>query len=164
MNPLNILKVKRLHNISRKFYLKKFYKVSRAVDSLSRFINKCAVYGETDIGSGTQFAYGGIAVVIHKHAIIGKNCMIGQCSTIGRVHGKGIEIPIIEDNVYIGAGAKILGGVVVGHNSIIAPNAVITKDVKPFSVMTGVPGRLLTSINSDNFERYAHYGIEKLDD
>lgn len=164
MNPFNIFRVGSLHKISRWFYLKKLNKLSRLIDSLNRQINKCAVYGETEIGIGTQFAYGGIAVVVHKNAIIGKNCMIGQCSTIGRVHGKGSEIPVIEDNVYIGAGAKILGGITIGNNSIIAPNSVVTKDVQPCSVVAGVPGKLLTTINSHNFKRYVHYGIEKFDD
>lgn len=163
MKPFSLFQVISLHNISRRFYLKKYYKFSRLIDSFNRIINRCAVYGETNIGSGTQFAYGGIAVVVHKDAVIGKNCMIGQCSTVGRVHGHGVEIPTIEDNVYIGAGAKILGGIVVGHDSIIAPNAVITKDVEPYSVMVGVPGRLLTSINSENFDRFVHYGVENFD-
>ena len=164
MNPFNIFRLKSMHKISRWLYQKKFYKLSRLIDALNRQINKCVVYGETEIGEGTEFAYGGIAVVIHKNAIIGKNCMIGQCSTIGRVHGKGREIPIIEDNVYIGAGAKVLGGIRIGNNSIIAPNAVITKDVQPFSVIAGVPGKLLTTINSNNFNRFVHYGIERFDD
>ena len=49
------------------------------------------------IGGGTKFAYGGIAVVIHARAVIGKNCVIGQCVTIGG-RSKHYAVPIIGDN------------------------------------------------------------------
>jgi acetyltransferase-like isoleucine patch superfamily enzyme len=48
---------------------------------------------------------------------------------------------VIEDNVWIGEGACILGGVRVGHNSIVGANAVVTCDVPPYSVVAGVPAR-----------------------
>ncbi len=50
---------------------------------------------------------------------------------------------IIEDNVFIGDNAVIMPGVRVGHNSIIAANAVITKSVPPYSVVCGVPGKIV---------------------
>jgi len=163
MNPFSIFGVENLYRLSRSLYLRKYFRISKGIDSLNRMTNKCAVYGATDIGIGTQFAYGGIAVVIHKRAVIGKKCMIGQCCTIGRVPSNGRDTPEIGNNVYIGAGSKILGGVTIGDNSIIGPNAVITKNVDPFSVMVGVPGRLLTVINSENIGRFSDYGVEQID-
>ena len=50
---------------------------------------------------------------------------------------------VIEDNVWIGAGAKILPGVVIGKGSIIASGAVVTKDVENFSVVGGVPAKFI---------------------
>lgn len=50
---------------------------------------------------------------------------------------------IIEDDVWIGAGCRILDGVTIGKGSVIAANAVVTKDVEPYSVMGGVPAKLI---------------------
>jgi len=50
---------------------------------------------------------------------------------------------IIEDNVWIGEGVVILAGVTVGHNSVVAANAVVTKSVPPFSVVAGVPAKVI---------------------
>lgn len=49
----------------------------------------------------------------------------------------------IEDNVWIGVGARILDGVTIGRNSIIGAASVVTKDVPPFSVFVGNPGRVI---------------------
>lgn len=103
------------------------------------------------LGGGTKFAYGGIAVVIHARAVIGKNCIIGQCVTIGG-RSKHYAVPIIGDNVYIGAGAKILGPVKVGDNSVIGAGAVVLNDVPENSVVVGVPAKIIkTNINSNDY-------------
>lgn len=155
----------KLYKVSSFFYEKNFKKISNILDFANKRINKSIVYGATKIGEGTVFAYGGISVVVHKKAIIGKNCMVGQCVTIGRTHGKNSGVPIIEDNVYIGAGAKIIGGITIGNNSIIAPNSVVTKSVEPCSVIAGIPGKLINRITKENFEeKYIPYGIEKFID
>lgn len=52
---------------------------------------------------------------------------------------------VIEDDVWIGANAVITAGVTVGRGSIIGANAVVTKDVEPWSIMAGVPARLIRS-------------------
>jgi acetyltransferase-like isoleucine patch superfamily enzyme len=50
---------------------------------------------------------------------------------------------VLEDDVWLGAGVVILQGVTVGRGSVIAANAVVTKDVEPYSIMGGVPAKLL---------------------
>ena len=57
-------------------------------------------------------------------------------------HGK--RHPTVEDNVIIGAGAKILGNIVIGRNSRIGANAVVVKDVAADKVVVGIPGRAIT--------------------
>src|SRR5690606_132952 len=93
---------------------------------------------ECEIGKGTRFAYGGISTIIHKKTIIKNNVNIGSSVVIG---GKvGIDgVPVIESFVYIGTGAKILGPITVGENSIIGANAVVVKDVPPNVVVAGIP-------------------------
>jgi serine acetyltransferase len=50
----------------------------------------------------------------------------------------------------------------IGHDSIIAPNAVVTKSIPPYSVVAGVPGRIINTITIENFEKYKSYGIAPL--
>jgi acetyltransferase-like isoleucine patch superfamily enzyme len=53
---------------------------------------------------------------------------------------------IIQDRVWIGAGAKVLKGVTIGHDSIIAAGAVVTKSFPPHSLIGGVPARRIKEI------------------
>jgi len=52
---------------------------------------------------------------------------------------------VIEDNIWIGAGVRILGGVRIGTGSVIGAAAVVTKDIPPMSVAVGVPARVIKS-------------------
>ena len=83
----------------------------------------------------------GMGVVIGETAEIGDDVMMYHGVTLGGrslEHGK--RHPTIENNVTIGAGAKILGPITVGHNSAIGANAVVVKDVPADSQVVGIPG------------------------
>jgi serine O-acetyltransferase len=105
------------------------------------FFNSAVDCG-TKIGKGTSFGYGGIAVVVHKRAVIGNNVKIGQCVTIGG-RSKKINVPVIGNNVYIATGAKILGDVVIGNNVIIGANAVVIISVPDNSVVAGIQAKVI---------------------
>ena len=103
------------------------------------------------IGSESRFAYGGIGVVIHGRAVIGSKVIIGQGVTIGRqLDPEGV--PVIGNNVYISAGARILGGITIGDNVIVGANAVVIRDVPPNSVVAGVPARVIRNVDEDIFK------------
>jgi serine O-acetyltransferase len=111
--------------------------------ALIRLIFNCAVDPRTHIGKGTFFAYGGIAVVVHKNVIIGENVTISQSVTIGgRSNQNGV--PVIGDGVYIGAGAVVIGKITIGNNAVIGAGAVVIKDVEIGEVCAGVPARSIS--------------------
>jgi len=140
-----------LYKLGSWFYRKKIPVMDRVCDVLIRIFHNCAVYSQTQIGSGTIFGYGGIGVVIHKRAIIGKDCVIGSNVTIGG-RSKSLEVPKIGDGVYIATGAKILGHVNVGDNSVIGANAVVLNDIPANCVVAGVPAVVKKSnINARDF-------------
>lgn len=83
-------------------------------------------------------------IVIHTNVKMGKNCYISQGVTIGVSKGK---VPLIGDNVYIGSGAKVIGGVTVGNNVSIGANCVVTKDIPDNVVVVGVPGYIVKHLD-----------------
>ncbi|MGQ0505140.1 MAG: serine O-acetyltransferase [Myxococcaceae bacterium] len=106
------------------------------------YLHSSYIPHEADIGEGTQLGYGGIGIVIHRDARIGRHCLISQGVTIGgRTGNQGI--PAIGSYVRIGAGAKILGNITIGDYAVIGANAVVLKDVPRGAVVAGVPARIL---------------------
>ncbi len=82
--------------------------------------------------------------------VIGETAEVGDCVTLyhgvtlgGTSLNKGKRHPTLEDNVVVGAGAKILGAITVGANSRVGANAVVVKPVPPNSVVVGVPGQVV---------------------
>ena len=89
---------------------------------------------------------------------IGSNVLMGpRVSLLAEDHNAGstdqpikaqgvTRLPItIEDDVWLGAGATVVGGVTIGRGSIVAAGSVVTRDVEPFSVVAGVPAALVRS-------------------
>lgn len=105
----------------------------------------------TKIGKGSKFAYGAIGVVLHSQTIIGEKVIIGQGVTIGRQLDPD-GIPKIGNNVYISAGARILGGITIGNNVIIGANSVVIKDVPDNSIVAGVPAKIIKTVDKDIYE------------
>jgi len=133
-----------LYKVGSWFYRKKCSVIPKFFNGLIRRLHNSAVYSETVIGKGTVFGYGGIAVVIHKRTVIGENCVIGTCVTIGG-RSKSEGVPMIGNDVYIATGAKVLGSIIVGDNVVIGANAVVIEDVPSNCIVAGVPARIIKS-------------------
>jgi acetyltransferase-like isoleucine patch superfamily enzyme len=88
--------------------------------------------GEVVIGSGVL-----IAPSVH---ITDANHRTSRDRPI-RQQSRNVEPVIIEDDVWIGAGAKILSGAKIGRGAVIAAGAVVTKEVPPYAIYGGVPAR-----------------------
>lgn len=83
------------------------------------------------------------SIIIHGSCEIGDDCMIRQGVTLGnRRLDRPLEAPKIGSRVNIGAGAKILGNVVIGDDVDIGANAVVISDVPAFHIAVGVPARI----------------------
>lgn len=87
-------------------------------------------------------------VVVGGRVIVGKNCHIGAGAVLAGVIEPPSATPvIIEDDVLVGANAVILEGVKVGKGAVIAAGSVVVKDVEPYSVMAGVPAKLIKKVD-----------------
>lgn len=100
-------------------------------------------FGGCVIGRGAEFGPG--LVLIHSDGVVingavrgGRNVHIEHQVTIGAERR---ESPILGDDVFIGAGAKIIGAVRIGDGARIGANAVVLHDVPPHTTVVGIPAR-----------------------
>jgi len=98
---------------------------------------------QASIGEGTVIGYQGLGVVIHKQSQIGKNCVIRQHVTLGGGGGPSGGLPVLGDNVNVGANAIILGNVHIGNNVTIGAGAVVLNDIPDNAVAVGVPAKVI---------------------
>ncbi|MBQ8317533.1 MAG: serine acetyltransferase [Lachnospiraceae bacterium] len=98
---------------------------------------------QAEIGENTIIGYQGLGVVIHKSTVIGKNCIIRQNVTFGGGGGPEGGVPILGDNVSVGANSVILGNVHIGNNVTIGAGAVVVTDIPDNAVAVGVPARVI---------------------
>mgnify|MGYP001236563418 CR=1 FL=1 len=114
----------------------------RLLAHVSRFLTGVEIHPGARIGSGL-FIDHGMGVVIGETTQIGENCTLYQGVTLGGTSlQRGKRHPTLEDNVVVGAGACILGAIVVGSSSRVAAGAVVVRSVPPDSIVVGVPGHV----------------------
>lgn len=101
---------------------------------------------EVKVGKNFRIDHFG-AIVISGFASFGDNCVIRNEVTVGLRHVDNPVAPRIGNNVDIGAGAKVLGGITIGDNVMIGANAVVLTDVPSDSIAVGNPARVLPRKN-----------------
>lgn len=108
------------------------------------FQNGKLIGSPVQIGDFSAIIYGG-DVIIGKNVKIGYGVIILSVSTItGTSDSKYIKMAVrIGDNVEIGSNTTILPGVIIGDNATVGAGAVVTEDIPPYSVATGVPAKVV---------------------
>ena len=91
------------------------------------------------IGPGLRL-YHGTGLVIHEAAVLGSNCALRHCTTIGMKNGPA-DCPSIGNNVDIGSNSVVLGSIHIGDNVVIGAGSVVLHDVAPGDVVAGNPAR-----------------------
>lgn len=138
-------RVLKFHFLSVFFYRNGLPFVSKIIDLLIRLIFSCDIKHTCKIDKTVKFYHNALGVVIHPRVTIGANCAIYQNVTMGG-NGKSREkngAPTIGKNVFIGAGAVILGPVNIGDDVIIGANTVVTKDVEAGTTVIGAKASYL---------------------
>lgn len=125
---------------AHKLYLKgKIFRARRISQRTARKTG-IEIHPAARIGKGL-FIDHGHGVVIGETTIIGDNVTLYQGVTLGGTgKEKGKRHPTLQDNVMVGAGAKVLGSFTIGENSKIASGSVVLQEVPPNSTVVGVPG------------------------
>jgi serine O-acetyltransferase len=76
-------------------------------------------------------------IVIHPDVVLGEDVVVMHQVTVGQAHPRDRRVPTIGDGAFLGAGAKVLGGVTVGPGAVVGANAVVTRDVPAGATVVG---------------------------
>lgn len=109
----------------------------------------CDIPYNTKIGSNCMIFHGAHGSVVNGRTIIGDDVVLRQNTTIGSksfTTNESDTAPTIEDRVQIGPNVCIIGNITIGHDSQIGAGAVAVKDVPPYSVVVGNPGRVVETL------------------
>lgn len=131
------------HRFAHQLYQMRIPFLPRLVSHIARFLTGIEIHPGATIGRGV-FIDHGMGVVIGETAIVGNYALIYQGVTLGGT-GKenGKRHPTLGENVVVGAGAKVLGNLLIGDNVRIGAGSVVLRDVPPDCTVVGIPGRIV---------------------
>lgn len=131
------------HRVSHRLWKWRLRWLARFMSTIARWLTGVEIHPGARIGR-RFFIDHGMGVVIGETAEIGDDCTLYHGVTLGGTSWKaGKRHPTLGNGVVIGAGAKVLGPVMVGDNARIGSNAVVVKDVPAGATMVGIPGRVV---------------------
>ncbi|PZU37067.1 MAG: serine O-acetyltransferase [Microbacterium sp.] len=129
------------HRVWHALWRRRVRFVARAGSQITRALTGIEIHPGAQIGR-RFFIDHGMGVVIGETAEVGDDVMLYHGVTLGgRTRDSGKRHPTLGDGVAVGAGAKILGPVVIGAGSVVGANAVVTRDAPAASVLVGIPAK-----------------------
>lgn len=133
--------------------------LARLVSHLSRWLTGIEIHPGATIGR-RFFIDHGMGIVIGETAEIGDDCTLYHGVTLGGTSwNKGKRHPTLGKGVVVGAGAKILGPIMVGDGARIGSNAVVVKEVPPGATAIGIPARIVDARETAQNGRFAAYAV-----
>lgn len=132
-----------VHKLTHWLFLHKFYVLSRLISQIARWLTGIEIHPGAKLGK-RLFIDHGMGIVIGETAEVGNDVTIYHGVTLGGT-GKetGKRHPTIKDNVVIGAGAKLLGPIIIEEGSKIGANSVVLANVPAKATVVGIPGRIV---------------------
>jgi serine O-acetyltransferase len=144
------------HRIAHWFYCKRLFLIARLIASANRFFTGVDIHPGARIGR-RFFIDHGMGVVIGETTEIGDDVLVYQNVTLGGTgKERGKRHPTIGNGVVIGAGAKVLGNIVVGDHVKVGAGSVVIRSVPENSTVVGVPGRIVRARGAEAGEELEH--------
>jgi len=135
--------------------------LARMTSHFSRWVTGIEIHPGATVGR-RFFIDHGMGVVIGETAEIGDDCTLYHGVTLGGTSwNKGKRHPTLGKGVVVGAGAKILGPILIGDGARIGSNAVVVKEVPPGATAIGIPARIIEAGESASNGRFAAYAVVK---
>ena len=142
------------HRVAHLLYKLNIPLLPRILNMLSRFFTGVDIHPGATLAHGIMIDHG-TGVVIGETAEVGKGCLIYQGVTLGgtgKEHGK--RHPTLKENVVVGAGAKILGNIVIGKNVRVGAGSVVMSNVPDNCTVVGIPGRVVKAASEDDVVKH----------
>lgn len=141
------------HRINHRLWCWGFKWLARTLSTIARWLTGIEIHPGARIGR-RFFIDHGMGVVIGETTVIGDDVTLYQGVTLGGTSWRqGKRHPTLGNNVIVGAGAKILGPLMIGDNAKVGSNAVVTREVPPGATVVGIPGRIVTGKSSPDEQR-----------
>ena len=141
-----------LHRLAHRLYLRDVPVLPRLVSHFGRFITGIEIHPGAQLGRRLTIDHG-MGIVIGETAEVGDDVLLYQGVTLGNARfQRGKRHPTVGNNVVIGAGAKVLGPIMVGDGARVAAGAVVVNDVPPNTTAAGVPAKAIRYHNPDTGE------------
>lgn len=142
-----------MHRASHVLWRNGFLWLARILSNVARWFTGIEIHPGARIGR-RFFIDHGMGVVIGETAEIGDDCTLYHGVTLGGTSWeKGKRHPTLGNDVVIGAGAKVLGPILIGDDVRIGSNAVVLKDVPAGATVVGVPGRVVGGGKDEQHKR-----------
>ena len=149
------------HRLAHSLWKARVRWIARLVSHLSRWLTGIEIHPGATIGR-RFFIDHGMGVVIGETADIGDDCTLYHGVTLGGTSwNKGKRHPTLGNGVVVGAGAKILGPILIGAGARIGSNAVVVKEVPAGATAIGIPARLIEAHEGHANGRFAAYAVGK---
>jgi serine O-acetyltransferase len=144
-----------VHRATHWLWLHNLKWLARVFSNVARLFTGIEIHPGAQIGR-RFFIDHGMGVVIGETAVIGDDCTLYHGVTLGGTSWqKGKRHPTLGNDVVVGAGAKVLGPILVGTGARIGSNAVVVKEVPPGATVVGVPGRVIECERDEDRRRRA---------
>lgn len=141
------------HRLAHALWRRGLRFLPRVLSQFTRFFTGIEIHPGAALGRRI-FIDHGMGVVIGETAVVGDDVLIYHGVTLGGTgHDRGKRHPTVGDRVLIGAGAKLLGNIEIGHDSAIGANAVVVHSAAPWSTLTGIPASARPRRGSPHAER-----------
>lgn len=140
-----------LQRLSHRLYLQKMPILPGIINRWIHFRYNSDLSPVTEVGKGTRLGHGGIGVVVNSRAKIGRNCILGQNTSIA---GKDGGTPTLGDWVYVGHGSIVLGEVNIGNNVFIGALSLVNKDIPDNAIVAGIPAKVIRIKTDEEVENW----------
>jgi len=129
------------HKLAHGLWRRRLYLPGRMVSYVSRWLTGIEIHPGARIGRRLIIDHG-MGVVIGETAVVGDDVYLYHQVTLGGTSSeRGKRHPTVGSNVIIGAGAKVLGDIMIGNGARVGANAVVVQDVQPNVTVVGIPAR-----------------------
>ena len=131
-----------MHRVNHWLWMHRVKLLARVLSHVVRRRTGIEIHPAAELGRRVVIDHG-MGVVIGETAVVGDDVLIYHNVTLGGTgHDTGKRHPTVGDRVVIGAGAKLLGNIVIEHDSAIGSNAVVVTSAPPWSTLTGIPATI----------------------